>query len=166
MGAGMFFARGRAVTGPAFEVHTGYIPDPEPRTVDLYQHSPQWSRRCIGLKVFLTLAELGATGVARLVEHQAAMADLLRAELTAAGWTIENDSPLPIVCFSHPSLIRGDRVARLVAAIVARGDVWLSEVRRPDGRHTLRACITHADTTADDVGALVVAVQRGLAELT
>lgn len=165
MGAGMFFARGRAATGPAFEVHTAYIPDAEPGTIDLYQHSPQWSRRFIGLKVFLTLAELGASGVARMIEHQAAMADLLRTELTAAGWTLENDSPLPVVCFSHPSLATADRVTRLVADVVARGDVWLSEVRRINGRRTLRACITHADTTADDVRALVAAVQRGLAEL-
>lgn len=162
MGAGMFLARGRAATAAAFEVHTGYVPDAEPGTIDLYQHSPQWSRRCIGLKVFLTLAELGAPGVARMVEHQAAMADLLRAELAAAGWTIENDSPLPVVCFSHPALASGDRVAQLVRAVVARGDVWLSEVRRRDGRHHLRACITHAGTTADDVRALVAAVQREL----
>jgi glutamate/tyrosine decarboxylase-like PLP-dependent enzyme len=162
MGAGMFIARGRAATAAAFAVHTAYLPDGEPGTVDLYQHSLQWSRRCIGLKVFMTLAELGAPAIAAMVDHQVAMTALLRSELAAAGWTIENDSPLPIVCFSHPALA-ADRAGALVRTVVARGEVWLSEVRPPSGPSVLRACVTHADTTADDVRALIGALAAGLA---
>jgi glutamate/tyrosine decarboxylase-like PLP-dependent enzyme len=161
MGAGMFFARGRAATAAAFHVHTAYLPDGAPDTMDLYQHSLQWSRRCIGLKVFTTIAELGAPGIAALVDHQVAMAAVLRDELVAAGWVIENDSPLPIVCFSHRSLApTRDRVPALVRAIVARGEVWLSEIRRSPDHHALRACITNVDTTAADVRALVAALER------
>jgi glutamate/tyrosine decarboxylase-like PLP-dependent enzyme len=161
MSAGMFFARGRAATEAAFHVHTAYVPDAEPDTIDLYQHSLQWSRRCIGLKVFMTLAELGAPGIAALIDHQVAMAAVLRDALVAADWVLENDSPLPIVCCSHPSLAPSHaRVPALVRAIVARGDVWLSEIRRADGRHALRACITNVDTTAADVRALVTALER------
>ncbi len=55
-------------------MHTGYVPDAVAGRDDLYQHSLQWSRRFIGLKVFLTLAELGSNGIAALIDHQAAMA--------------------------------------------------------------------------------------------
>lgn len=166
MGAGMFFARGRAAAEAAFQVHTAYVPDGEPGTIDLYQHSLQWSRRFIGLKVFMTVAELGERGIAALVERQVAMAALLRAELAAAGWSLENDSPLPVVCFSHPGLApAGARVPELVRAIVARGEVWLSEVRHASGRHVLRACITNVDTTPSDIHALIAALGRGLCEL-
>jgi glutamate/tyrosine decarboxylase-like PLP-dependent enzyme len=166
MGAGMFIARGRAVTEPAFHVHTGYVPDGEPGTVDPYQHSLQWSRRFIGLKVFMTLAERGERGIAALVDHQVARAALLRTELAAAGWSIENDSPLPIVCFSHPALgPTGERVPALVRAIVARGVVWVSEVRYAGRCAVRRACITNVDTTDADVRALIAELARGLRAL-
>jgi len=166
MGAGMFLARGRAASEAAFQVHTAYVPDGEPGTIDLYQHSLQWSRRFIGLKVFMTLAELGEHGIAALVDRQVALAALLRAELTAAGWSIENDSPLPVVCFSHPALApAGERVPELVRAIVARGEVWLSEVRHASGHRVIRACITNVDSTAADVHALIAELARGLAAI-
>jgi glutamate/tyrosine decarboxylase-like PLP-dependent enzyme len=163
MGAGMFIARGRAATEVTFQVHTAYVPDGEPGTIDLYQHSLQWSRRFIGLKVFMTLAELGERGIAALVDRQVARAAVLRAELVAAGWSIDNASPLPVICFSHPALgPAGERVAELVQAVVARGEVWLSEVRHGNGRHVVRACITNVDTTDADVHALIVELTRGL----
>jgi len=166
MSAGMFIARGRAATEATFLVHTGYVPDGEPGTVDLYQHSLQWSRRFIGLKVFMTLAELGERGIAALVDRQLERAALLRGALVAAGWSIENDSPLPVVCFSHPALgPAGERVTALVRAVVARGEVWLSEVRHPGGRHVVRACITNVDTTDADVHALIAELTRGLREV-
>jgi glutamate/tyrosine decarboxylase-like PLP-dependent enzyme len=166
MGAGRFIARGRTATEAAFRVHTAYVPDGEPGTIDLYQHSLQWSRRFIGLKVFMTLAELGERGIAALVDHQVARAALLRAELAAAGWSIDNDSPLPLVCFSHPALgPAGERVSALVRAVVSRGEVWLSEVRYATGRRVIRACITNVDTTDADIHALIAELTRGLREL-
>jgi hypothetical protein len=42
-------------------------------TVDLYKASLLWSRRFMGLKVFMTLAELGSEGIAALIDRQAAM---------------------------------------------------------------------------------------------
>ena len=65
MGAGMFFCRDPSAGRAVFSVHTGYVPDALAGRDDLYQHSLQWSRRFIGLKVFLTLAELGATASPR-----------------------------------------------------------------------------------------------------
>ena len=112
MGAGMFFCRARQLVDSFFSVHTGYVPDALAGRDDLYQHSLQWSRRFIGLKVFLTLAELGGDGIAALIDHQAAMAQLLRERLVETGWRVMNDTPLPLVCFTRDDL-RPDATADL-----------------------------------------------------
>ncbi len=142
------------------------MPDATADGIDLYQHSMQWSRRAIGLKVFMTIAELGARGVADQVDHQARMAALLRDELAAAGWTVHNRSPLPIVCFGHEQLApSGERVPQLLEAVLAGGEVWLSEVRQPSGESVLRACITNVDTREEDIHALVAALERARTSL-
>jgi aromatic-L-amino-acid/L-tryptophan decarboxylase len=159
MGAGMFFARARRFMEAVFSVQTAYVPETDEGTHDAYQETLQWSRRFIGLKVFMTLAELGAPGVAAMVDHQAAMADLLRDLLRADGWTIANDTPLPLVCFTRPGL-RPDETSALVRSVVAEGTVWISEVRLPDGARWLRACVTHHEAGPSDVRALVDALCR------
>jgi glutamate/tyrosine decarboxylase-like PLP-dependent enzyme len=161
MGAGMYFARTSRFGEAVFSVRTAYVPATEPGTADAYQQTLQWSRRFIGLKVFLTLAELGRAGVSALVEGQADAAEGLRASLRAEGWTIENDTPLPLVCFTRPGL-DADGVSRIVRQVVDEGRVWISEVRLPDGRRWLRACVTHADVGPADVDELVGAVGRAL----
>jgi glutamate/tyrosine decarboxylase-like PLP-dependent enzyme len=165
MGAGMIFLRGvegaRAAEA-AFEVRTAYVPETADGTIDLYRRSLQWSRRFIGLKVFLTIAENGAPGLARVVDHQMDMAALLRRLLIASGWTIVNETPLPLVCFSHPSLQPScQRVPALVDRVISRGAVWLSEVRL-GSEHQLRACITNHRTGPEDVRALVDALDLAI----
>lgn len=160
MGAGMFFARRGGTSGAAFGVETGYVPQAHDGTLDLYQHSMQWSRRFIGLKVFLTLAELGWDGVAALLRQQALMGTLLREELTQAGFALVQESALPLVCFTHPVLASGQRTAdEVVARLLARGGAWISSVAlAPDARKVLRACITSHRTGPEDVRALVAEV--------
>src|SRR5207248_2529547 len=63
MGAGMFFCRHADAVGEAFHAQTFYMPPATPGTaVDPYTHSVQWSRRFIGLKLFVALAERGEVG--------------------------------------------------------------------------------------------------------
>src|SRR5262249_6909133 len=113
-------------------------------------------------KVFMTLAELGSDGIAALVDHQAAMGDELRARLRERGWWIVNDSPLPLVCFTHPA-IRAGKVSAgdVVARMMASEGVWLSKVRIRD-EDVLRACVTSYLTKADDVRALVEQAERAV----
>jgi glutamate/tyrosine decarboxylase-like PLP-dependent enzyme len=160
----MFFARHGRVMDALFDVHTSYVPETDQGTHDAYRRTLQWSRRFIGLKVYMTLAELGGRGVAALVDRQAAMADLLREGLSAEGWTIANDTPLPLVCFTRQGL-GADDVSALVRTIVAEGAVWVSEVRLPDGARWLRACVTHHEVAPPDVRALVQAVCRAAAHV-
>jgi len=159
MGAGMFFVRDRRPTDAVFSVQTAYVPDAAPGTLDAYQHTIQWSRRFIGLKVFLTLAALGREGIERMVDRQAAMADLLRQALVAARWTITNDTQLPVVCFVDERA-SSSQTSALARHVAEEGRAWISEVRLPDERRWLRACITHADVDPPDVRALVDALDR------
>src|SRR5579862_9969031 len=96
MGAGMFFCRHPETVAAAFHAETSYMP---PRTpgpvVDPYTTSVQWSRRFIGLKLFLSLAHQGESGYVEMIDHQTRMGNHLRHLLQAAGWTIVNSTPLP-----------------------------------------------------------------------
>ena len=77
--AGMFFTRHREPVLEAFRVEaSSYVPPAVADTFDPYVTTIQWSRRFIGLKLFMTLAELGWDGMAELIEHQSAMSELLR----------------------------------------------------------------------------------------
>jgi glutamate/tyrosine decarboxylase-like PLP-dependent enzyme len=167
MGAGMIFCRHPEAVHRAFAVHTSYMP-PESGslTADPYAVTAQWSRRAIGLKLFLPLAELGVAGSAQRIEHQAAMGDALREQLRAAGWVIVNDTTLPVVNFTHADVTSGRVTTRtLLDAIYARGNVWIADVVLGAGtERVFRACITSFHTTPEDVAVLVAEVERARSE--
>src|SRR5204863_1107985 len=71
MGAGMFFCRHREAVAEAFRAETSYMPGKTGAVVDPYTTSVQWSRRFIGLKLFMALAERGEAGYVEMIEHQA-----------------------------------------------------------------------------------------------
>lgn len=157
MGAGMVFTRHPEAMSRAFGVASAYMPPAtSPVTVDPHLVTPQWSRRAIGFKVFCALAELGTDGYARLIEHQAAMGELLRERLRTAGWIVVNDTALPVVNFTHPDIRAGRTTTVAIRdAIYARGNAWISAVTLTGGEPTLRACITSYLTTPEDIAALV-----------
>ncbi len=137
MGAGMFFCRRKAWLAAAFRVSTDYMPQ-NAVGLDPYVLSQQWSRRLVGLRLLLILTSLGRAGVARQIEHQAAMGALLKTKLASAGWRVINDSPLPVVCYVDP---QGADPSRIAQRVVDRGRVWISPTRT-QGVACLRSCIT------------------------
>jgi hypothetical protein len=122
----------------------------------------QWSRRFIGLKVFLSLAAAGWEGYAEAIRHQTAMGDLLRQRLGEEGWTVVNDTPLPVVCFVDSQ--REGRSAAFLDGVamdvVASGEAWISTVVLGEVGPALRACITNYRTGPGDVEALVASLGR------
>lgn len=163
MGAGMFLTRHPQALERAFRIESGYMPPAVDGAVDPYATTLQWSRRAIGLKVFMALAETGASGFGELLDHQAAMADLLREKLAEASWRIVNRTPLPLVCFTHERIERGEVGAGAVARRVnAVGRVWLSAVGLPGRPPALRACVTSYRTGPEDVEMLVAEVERAI----
>jgi aromatic-L-amino-acid decarboxylase len=120
-------------------------------TDDPYTSTLQWSRRFIGLKLFLPLAQLGQDAYVAMIEHQVRMGDVLRAALADAGWRIVNTTPLPLVCFTRDGLV----ASKFLAALYERQIAWMSEVKLGSGPSVLRACITSFRTTEADIAAVV-----------
>ena len=165
--AGMFFTRHREPILEAFRVEaSSYVPPAVADTFDPYVTTIQWSRRFIGLKLFMTLAELGWDGMAQLIEHQSRMSDLLRTRLESMGWIVVNDSPLAVVCFTHPDIESGRAtVSEVVDRVVGSGRAWISQVRLSGSTPiALRACITSHRTQPSDIDILVAELERAVAE--
>jgi glutamate/tyrosine decarboxylase-like PLP-dependent enzyme len=76
MGCGMFFCRHPDTVAEAFRADVSYMPGKKVGPVfDPYTTSAQWSRRFIGLKLFLALAQHGEAGYVEMIEHQTRMGD-------------------------------------------------------------------------------------------
>lgn len=156
MACGMFFCRHPKTIARAFRATASYMPDSAgTATFDPYTHSVQWSRRFTGLKLFMSAAECGESGLAAMIEHQARMGDVLRELLIASGWRIVNRTPLPVVCFTRDGLDVMDFLAQLRKEQIA----WMSEVRI-DGSPAIRACITSFKTTEAEIQDVVYAIAR------
>ncbi|MGL5818549.1 MAG: pyridoxal phosphate-dependent decarboxylase family protein [Phycicoccus sp.] len=152
MGAGMVLTRHADVLAATYQVSTAYMPDAGDKP-DPYTHSAQWSRRAAGMQLVATLAGHGVAGYAELVERHTALGDRLRAAVTAAGLTVVNDTPLPVVCVAVPGRDAAWHRA-LAAAVVDSGRAWVSYAT-PGGTPSVRACITSLRTEPSDVDALV-----------
>lgn len=157
MGAGALVCTDRAGLAETFRVSTSYMPADVAGTVDPYTSSQQWSRRFSGLKLFLSLAVAGRSGYAEQLERDVELAGTLRRRLTDHGWTIVNDTPLPVVCFADPEAGGStpdeswERHSALAESVVRSGRAWISAVRhitttrarvscrRPSGRAELLA---------------------------
>jgi aromatic-L-amino-acid/L-tryptophan decarboxylase len=91
------------------------------------------------------------------------MGALLRERLAAAGWRLVNDSPLAIVCFTHPDIEAGTTTAKeVIERVVGRGQAWISEVRLSGPLIAIRACITSHRTTEADIDILVGELERAI----
>ena len=170
MAAGLYLTRHRDVLGRTFGITTDYMPTDASglNVIDPYTHSMQWSRRFIGLKVFLSLAVAGWDGYGVSIGHQVAMADLLRQELEAADWEVVNQTRLPLVCFVNRQDPEGRSAAFIDAVareVVSSGEAWISPTRIGQGSPVLRACITHYATQAEDIHALVRALNKAREEV-
>ncbi|MGD0649504.1 MAG: pyridoxal-dependent decarboxylase [Acidobacteriaceae bacterium] len=156
MGAGMFFCRYRDAVAEAFRAEVSYMPKkPDGSPEDPYSTSVQWSRRLIGLKLFLALAELGESGYVEMIDRQAEMGDLLRESLKSSGWRIVNTTPLPVVCFTREGL----NTSELLSLLREHQIAWMSEANL-GGTPVIRACITSFKTTEADIHWVVGEMNR------
>jgi len=168
MGCGMFFCRHRESVAQAFRSEVTYMPGKTAGqtidasvTFDPLTHSAQWSRRFIGLKLFMSLAERGETGLASMLEHQTHLGDVLRKALKASGWHIVNSTPLPVVCFTRDGVVP----SALLAALREHQIAWMSEAKL-GGVSVIRACITSFRTTDRDIEWIVSEMNSLASDLT
>jgi len=94
----------------------------------------------------MALAEHGEAGYAQMLDHQARMGDILRKSLAATGWTIVNQTPLPVICFTRDGVSTSQLVAELRDGQIA----WMSDAEL-GGVPVVRACITSFKTTEADI---------------
>jgi glutamate/tyrosine decarboxylase-like PLP-dependent enzyme len=156
MGCGMFFCRHADTVAEAFRADVSYMPGKKVGPVfDPFTTSAQWSRRFIGLKLFMALAQQGESGYVEMIEHQTRIGHVLRDELRASGWRIVNSTPLPLVCFTREGLVPADFLAALHRHQIA----WMSEARVGD-TPVVRACVTSFRTTEQDIKWVVSEMNR------
>ncbi len=155
MGCGMFFTRHPEVPAAVFQVSTGYMPSHQAGR-DPYLTSMQWSRRFLGLRLFLSLAAAGWDGYARHIEHAVELAALLKGRLAEHGWRTVNNSAMAVLCIEPPP--ESDDMQAIVGRVLASGRAWVSTAAF-EGRKIIRACITHGETGAADVDVLVAALE-------
>ena len=155
MGCGMFITRHPDVLSSTFQASTSFMPSNLP-SLDPYVTSVQWSRRFLGLRMFLSLAAAGWSGYAEHVERSIELTELLEDKLVARGWSIANSSPLAVLCIKPPPDF-GD-VRSIVARVLASGRAWVA-VASFEGSEIIRACVTNGETTEDDIIELVYSLE-------
>jgi glutamate/tyrosine decarboxylase-like PLP-dependent enzyme len=168
MGAGMFFTRHPDVLEKTFGVDTQYMPlVGMDQIVEPHRTTIQWSRRFIGLKLFLTLLVAGWEGYEEAILHQYHMGDLLRRKLVASDWRMVAETPLPTVCFEDGREGADNSLERLTAlarSLVDGGRAWISTTRVGGVQPVLRATITNYRSEPSDLDALVADLERAREE--
>jgi glutamate/tyrosine decarboxylase-like PLP-dependent enzyme len=160
MGCALFLTTRKAVLAEAFHASTSFMPS-SLAALDPYLNSVQWSRRFMGLRLFLALAAAGWEGIGGHVERAVAVIAQVKARLVESGWSVANDSPLAVLA-ALPPAHHGD-VRALVRHVVASGAAWVAPTSF-EGRDVVRICATNGETSIDDVDALVRALNAAAAE--
>jgi aromatic-L-amino-acid decarboxylase len=151
MGCGMFITRYSAVLSEAFRVTADFMPSTAAAT-DPYLNTLQWSRRFLGLRLFVSLGVAGWQGIAAHVEQAVAVVAQVKERLVARGWTVANDSPLAVLCVEPPAA--GPAVRDIVRRTLDSGRAWVARSSF-EGREVIRICATNGRTGVADVDELV-----------
>ena len=89
------------------------------------------------------------------MERSIELTELLKEGLLDRGWAILNDSAVAVLCIQPPSRFGDART--IVGRILSAGRVWVAAATF-EGREIIRACVTHGETTTDDITELVNAL--------
>jgi glutamate/tyrosine decarboxylase-like PLP-dependent enzyme len=155
MGCGMFITRDPKILSEAFKVAAEFMPSSVTQ-LDPYLNTVQWSRRFLGLRLFLSLAAAGWAGYGQHVERAAEVAARVRERLASRGWQIANDSQLAVLCVIPPPGYPAIR--DIVKRVLTSGRAWVA-VAKTEGREVIRVCVTHGETSLADVDELVAALE-------
>jgi glutamate/tyrosine decarboxylase-like PLP-dependent enzyme len=153
MGCAMYITSHGHLLSEVFHASTSFMPS-SVAGIDPYLNSVQWSRRFLGLRLFLALGAAGWPGLGAHVERSVAVVELVRRQLTALGWTVANDSPLAVLDMLPPN---DQDVRSLVRRVVDSGRAWVAPTMF-EGRDVVRICATNGETTDADVAELVSAL--------
>jgi glutamate/tyrosine decarboxylase-like PLP-dependent enzyme len=150
MGCAMYITTRGALLSEAFHASTSFMPS-SVAAVDPYLSSVQWSRRFLGLRLFLALGAAGWQGLGAHVERAVDVAARIERDLKARGWTVVNGSPLAVLDVVPPNV---QDVRVLVRGVVASGRAWVAPATF-EGRDVVRICVTNGEVSDTDVATLV-----------
>jgi len=123
--------------------------------IDPYLNTVQWSRRFLGLRLFLALAVAGWGGYGAHVERAVAVAEQVKERLLERGWRVLNDSPLAVLCVAPPvSAGNASEIRPIVSNLLASGRAWVARTTF-EGQEVVRICVTHGETSLADIDELV-----------
>lgn len=150
MGAGIIALRDPSQAANVFSVKTSYMPEGDGQ--DFYITTNQWSRRFLGLRLWMMLRVVGEAGYTKMFDQHFALADYFREQLPKHGWEVRNTSTLPVIVFDDTK--HGLDSQAVADAVEKRGKVWLGRVGFED-RSVLRMCTTSFLSTKADVDLLI-----------
>jgi aromatic-L-amino-acid/L-tryptophan decarboxylase len=156
MGSGMFLTPHAEILANAFAVATSFMPS-QAAALDPYMTSAQWSRRFMGLRLFLSLAAGGWAAHAAHVEHSVDLAQELAARANAIGWSVVNEPKLGVVCLTPPT--GSPPVRDIIDRVLRDGTAWLSAAKFA-GHDVVRACVTHGETSSTDIAIAIEALEE------
>jgi aromatic-L-amino-acid decarboxylase len=162
MGCGMFITRHPAVLSETFRVAADFMPSTV-SALDPYLNSMQWSRRFMGLRLFLALACAGWEGYAAHVERAVQVIAIVKQQLLARGWRALNDSQLAVLCVVPPP--GAPPLRELVRRVLASGRAWAA-VTTFAGQEAVRICATHGEISIGDVQELVESLSMAAGSAT
>ena len=158
MGCALFITRHGPVLSEAFHASASFMPS-SVSGVDPYLNTVQWSRRFLGLRLFLALAAAGWEGLGAHVERSVLVMERAKERLLHLGWTVANDSPLAVLDAVPPREL--GEVRALVRRVVESGRAWVAFTTF-EGQEVVRICATNGQTTQADVDALVALLNQPL----
>ena len=161
MGCAMYITPHGHLLSEAFHASTSFMPS-SVAGIDPYLNSVQWSRRFLGLRLFLALGAAGWAGLGAHVERSVAVVALIKERLVGLGWRAVNDSPLAVLDVLPPG---APDVRSLVKRVVGSGRAWVAPTTF-EGRDVVRICATHGETSDEDVNVLVAALTEALAAVS
>jgi len=176
---GAVLARSGAEAARPFRVQAAYVPRGAP-PVESYQLGVQWSRRFLGLKLWLALQVYGRRAYEDHFVEQIRLGQRFRELLSARPrFATVSESPLPITCFTYldearrkrrrvplDSLTKFEQQMNLTLAeeMVRRGWAWISSTRLRPGSdrsaRVMRMMVINYETSERHLRRLVDDLER------
>jgi glutamate/tyrosine decarboxylase-like PLP-dependent enzyme len=151
MACGMFITAGPEILSKSFGISASFMPS-SIGSEDPYMTSIMWSRRFLGLRLFMNLAAAGWQGYGNHIDNTLRMTRYIREQLEAAGWSVLNPGSLGVICVVPPP---GYRPVQVISSeLVSSGQAWVSAASF-EGQDVIRICVTNGNTEQKDADALI-----------
>jgi glutamate/tyrosine decarboxylase-like PLP-dependent enzyme len=157
MAASLFLTSHKNILAKTYRITTEYMPKEANKLaiIDPFTHSIQWSRRFIGLKVYLSLLFYGWKGYEKVIDKQIKLGHYFREKLVKNGWIIKNNTSLPVICFTDNAFENDPNFTKqILDNIIAKKKSWLS-LYPIQNKPTFRVCIINYQTKKADLRELI-----------